>query len=365
MRFLLAVSLACSLPVAAQKPSPWELEPSETTADLRGVHAVGGGVVWASGTGGTVLRSQDSGFEWQSCATPPSAEKLDFRAIWAWDDQTAVVMSSGTGALSRIYKTTDGCAHWTLLYTNPDKDGFWDGMVFQSRDKGYLLGDPIGGKFVLLHTTNGGQNWTRSDPAGFASADGAPGAFAGSNSSLLAGAQDQPKFGTAGGFVYAQTFRVHVPVSASGEHSPSTASEMWSRTATPLASNKPSAGIFSLAVRPAPVFTLMAAGGDYLQPDMRTGTAAYSQDNGLHWTASSIPPGGYRSAVAWDAELKLWVTVGPNGSDISRDDGRTWQPLEHAPADTPKGGEWNALSLPWAVGPHGRIGKLNPELLPK
>ena len=69
--------------------------------------------------------------------------------------------------------------------------------------------------------------------------------------------------------------------------------------------------------------------------------------------------------MAWDADLKLWVTVGPNGSDVSRDDGRTWQPLEHAPADAPKGGEWNALSLPWAVGPHGRIGKLNPEALRK
>ena len=160
MRFLPALFLATSSLAYAQTSSPWQLEPSETTADLRGVHAVGGGVVWASGTGGTVLRSQDSGFEWQGCATPPGAEKLDFRAIWAWDDETAFVMSSGPGDQSRLYKTVDGCAHWTLLYMNPDKDGFWDGLVFRTKEEGFLLGDPVGGRFTLLHTVDGGKSWS-------------------------------------------------------------------------------------------------------------------------------------------------------------------------------------------------------------
>lgn len=78
---------------------PWVLEKSGTTAGLRGIHAVGGGVAWASGTNGTVLRTEDGGYEWQSCAMPPGAEKLDFRGVWAWDDNTAMVMSSGTGDL--------------------------------------------------------------------------------------------------------------------------------------------------------------------------------------------------------------------------------------------------------------------------
>ena len=42
-------------------------------------------------------------------------------------------------------------------------------------------------------------------------------------------------------------------------------------------------------------------------------------------------------------------TVGPNGTDISTDDGRYWC--------------WNALSLPLVVGPHGRIGKLRTDAL--
>jgi hypothetical protein len=163
--FLLLFGVACA--AAAQssysQATPWQMEQSGTTADLRGVHATGGGVVWASGTGGTVLRSEDSGFEWQSCAMPPGAEALDFRAIWAWDANTAMVMSSGTGDLSRLYKTTDGCAHWTLLYTNPDKDGFWDALQFIDRQNGYILGDPVGGSLTLLRTEDGGTHWTRTE----------------------------------------------------------------------------------------------------------------------------------------------------------------------------------------------------------
>jgi hypothetical protein len=43
--------------------------------------------------------------------------------------------------------------------------------------------------------------------------------------------------------------------------------------------------------------------------------------------------------------------VGPNGTDISTDDGKNWQPLKPSPDDPPDADKnWNALSLPFAVG---------------
>ncbi len=113
---------------ASSSHAQWTLQTSNTTADLRGIHSIGGGVAWASGTNGTVLRTEDGGYVWQSCTVPPGAEKLDFRGIQAFDANTAIVMSSGKGDLSRLYKTTDGCHSWKLLFTNPDKDGFWDAI---------------------------------------------------------------------------------------------------------------------------------------------------------------------------------------------------------------------------------------------
>ena len=75
-------------------------------------------------------------------------------------------------------------------------------------------------------------------------------------------------------------------------------------------------------------------------------------------------PHGYRSAVAYDPTQKLWITVGPNGTDISRDDGKNWTPLKPTAQDPPDADKnWNALSLPFVVGPKGRIGKLRPEAL--
>ncbi len=101
---------------------------------------------------------------------------------------------------------------------------------------------------------------------------------------------------------------------------------------------------------------MVAVGGDYKKPGDSAGTCAFSSDGGLHWLPAVKPPHGYRSAVQWNEALKLWITVGTNGSDLSRDDGRTWQLLDD--------GNWNALSLPFIVGPNGRIARLNPSALP-
>jgi len=66
------------------------------------------------------------------------------------------------------------------------------------------------------------------------------------------------------------------------------------------------------------------------------------------------------------SKTKTWITVGPNGTDISTDDGRNWHPLKPDLAfnNTPDADQhWNALSLPYAVGPHGRIATLRPSAL--
>src|SRR6266567_6456316 len=139
----------------------FDIEDSNTTASLRGIHNIGGGVAWASGTNGTVLRTEDGGYLWQTCTIPPGAEKLDFRGIQAFNENTAIVMSSGLGDLSRLYKTTDGCQTWKLLFTNPDKEGFWDGLV-ADKAGGVVIGDPVDGRFAIFSSANNGhQRWFR------------------------------------------------------------------------------------------------------------------------------------------------------------------------------------------------------------
>ncbi len=155
------------LVLAATAQAQWTIQ-TPTTADLRGIDNVGKGIAWASGTNGTVLRTEDAGYLWQACTIPPGAEHLDFRGIQAFDANTAIVMSSGPGDQSRLYKTTDGCQTWTLLFTNPDKTGFWDALRFEAPNpqlirptrRGVIVGDPVGGHFPIFISSDLGNTWT-------------------------------------------------------------------------------------------------------------------------------------------------------------------------------------------------------------
>ncbi len=352
-------ALALILISAASARAQWEMEDSHTTADLRGIDNVGGGVAWASGTNGTVLRTGDGGYLWQACAVPPGAELLDFRGVQAFDANTAIVMSSGKGDLSRLYKTTDGCQTWKLVFTNPDKDGFWDAIQIEPPDEfmgtqnfGVILGDPVGGSFVIEWSNDSGDTWKRVDRPLSRQDEGA---FAASNSALVADWDD-------GFFLF-------------GTGGPDGARILWnwpsddgwsSRRIMAFGSGS-SSGIFSIALNwTGASVIVVAVGGDFTKPDQPRGTAAWSIDGGKHWAGARTFPHGFRSAVAYDADAKTWITVGPNGTDISTDDGKNWRALHpdaamHEAPDADK--DWNALSLPFVVGPHGRIGKLNPKAL--
>jgi hypothetical protein len=337
----LAVFLAAPLLSHAQ----WQMQDSHSTASLRGIHAVDTNVVWATGADGTILRTQDGGAHWEHCATPGGAEKLDFRGVWAWSAEVATTLSSGPGDQSRVYLTNDGCLHWTEEARNTEKEGFWDAIAFnvgsgtQART-GILVGDPVNGRFATL-TLLPERSWqpdekscsAREGEAGFAASDSSIFAFGSQRYILVTGGKGGPRALLSPLLAYSDSKKECLPVEL------------------PLAGGSDSAGAFSVSFRDLKHGVVV--GGDYKKPDDGTRTAAWSADGGRQWTAASKPPHGYRSAVAWDPQASAWIAVGTNGSDISRDDGKTWERLDD--------GKWNAVSPPFAVGPGGRIGRLRQD----
>jgi len=370
---LLRCGLAALALSAATAQAQFQIQTTHTTASFRGIHALSPQVAWASGTAGTVLRTTDGGTTWQPCTTPPGAEKLDFRGIQAFDDKTAIVMSSGKGDLSRLYKTTDACHSWTLLFTNPDKDGFWDAVKFSDASHGFILGDPItvpgttGKRFVLKQTFDGGKSWTSWEQKVPTLALGEnAAAFAASNSSLILKDKFVAIIGIGGkdGSALIDTMTHSIGICNCNPMPPES---LWNdKLNVSTSSEAPfpkteSAGIFAIAENR---FFLIAVGGDYKLPDSSEQTAAYKGTGSIKWSSPQTPPHGYRSSVAYDPTTKTWITVGPNGTDISTDDGRNWQPLKPAANEQQDADQnWNALSLPFVVGPKGRIGKLSPDTL--
>jgi photosystem II stability/assembly factor-like uncharacterized protein len=377
LSLLLSVSIAAAAHSQVPMPhtlSAWQLQNSGSTASLRGIDTVDGTVAWASGTEGTVLKTTDGGAHWQKCAVPDEAKDgatLDFRGVEGWDAQTAIVMASGPGEKSRLYKTNDGCRTWKLLFRNPDApNGFFDSFWLND-ERGMLLGDPVGGKFVLFKTSNGGKTWKREPPEGLILHGRSLAAFAASNNSIARGNRQFAWGFVTGGKDGAVLFnRLSDPEEegASGLVGRMVRKKVgWKTSSIALTHGAESSGAFSIAYR-YPVTTgicqeckfednsrFVAVGGDYQKPNESAGTAASSTDGGWTWTAAVKPPHGFRSSVQWSEALKVWIAVGTNGSDVSRDDGKTWQPLDD--------GNWNALSLPFVVGPNGRIARLGPAAM--
>ena len=330
-------ALAGAWPAVGQS---WTPQTSNTSVALRGVSAVSERIAWASGAKGTFLRTTDGGGAWTPGVVPGAAD-ADFRGVVALSDKSAYLLSSGAGPLSRLYKTGDGGVKWDLLMVNPNPKGFWDAIAMWDPLHGILLGDPVNGRFDI---------WTTSDGVTWVQQKGPPalpqeGAFAASNSSLtVRGARDAwfATGGVGGGRVF---------------HSDDSG-KSWSVAKTPLRHDSESAGIFSIAFSTARHG--VTVGGDYTKPNEGADSIAITEDGGKTWVAPAASLPGYRSAVAYLEDRKIWIAVGPSGSDVSLDGARTWKSFDAA--------AYNAMSfygsVGWAVGPGGAIASISVGRVP-
>jgi photosystem II stability/assembly factor-like uncharacterized protein len=324
--------------VAALTAAPaWTAQTSGVTARLRGVSAVSGRVVWASGANGTILRTADGGTTWEKLPVP-GGETLDFRDVDAVDERTAYALSIGPGEASRIYKTADAGKTWTLQFTNHDPKAFYDAMAFWDASRGVALSDSVDGAFVIAMTTDGGRQWTRIPAAGLPPARAGEGAFAASGTNVAVLGSRDVWIGTTAGRVL---------------HS-SDAGRTWTVTATGIATGD-STGIFSIAFRDAQHGIVV--GGNYRKETEAVDNAALTNDGGSTWT---LVKGlhGFRSVVTYVPRTNgpVAIAVGPSGADRSPDGGRTWEAVD--------GGGFDAFSVApdgqsgWGAGEGGRIARL-------
>ncbi len=342
---LFALLTGCTGRPAAFTNPHWEAQASGTEARLQAVSIVSESVVWASGTGGTYARTTDGGATWHA-GTVPGADTLEFRDVHGVDAQTAYLLSAGTGAASRIYKTTDGGATWALLFTNPEPEGFFDCFAFWDATHGLAFSDSIEGRLYLL-VTEDGATWTRIPPETLPPALPGEGAFAASGTCVVTLAGGHVWFGTGASGVAARVFH-------SADYG-----RTWAVSETPLVSDTPTAGSYSLSFRDETHGAVL--GGDYARRDtLLARTVATTSDGGATWMLAAPAP--LRGAVFGatfvpGAATPTLVAVGPDGSAYSTDNGGKWARLDSVEY-------WSVAAFApdavWAVGPEGRIARLRP-----
>jgi photosystem II stability/assembly factor-like uncharacterized protein len=317
----------------------WSVLTTGVDTNLRGVSVVAGDptgqktTIWASGSNGAILRSTDSGKQWEHL-TVAGGQSLDFRGVQAFDENIAYVISSGEGEKSRIYKTTDGGKSWEMQYTDKRKEFFLDGIACISVTNCFALSDPVDGKFLVLHTSDGRQ-WKELPNAAMPIAFAKEGSFAASNASLLLYGDTEIYFATGG--PAARVF--HSAGMGKG----------WTVTETPVLNGNAPQGIFSLARSGD---TMVAVGGDYTKPERTERVAAYSLDQGQTWKLAEKGPRGYRSAVAKYGTG--FIAVGPNGADTSAD-GIRWVSAGKLDLNAVAAFGGNG----WAVGAHGAAARFS------
>ncbi len=310
----------------------WESLEPPSDASLRGLSVASDRIIWASGSGGTWLRTVDGGVTWDT-GIIAGLDNVDFRSIHAFDANNAVVASAGQP--SQIYRTSNGGKSWELIETLSE-EAFLDGMGFYKK-VGLVFGDPVAGEWMVLKSEDEGITWE------------------------VLGNLPIPKEGEAGFAASTSSIALRknmVVIGSGGAESNLIISldqgDSWTKIKSPLVQGEPSQGIFALSFWEDKRVVLV--GGDYLKPTDKKGTVGVFDLKSMKWMdiESTLP--GYRSGVEFWATEKVLIAVGTTGSDFSKDGGLSWESISeegyHAVKTDPKG------KVILASGGNGKIAKL-------
>jgi photosystem II stability/assembly factor-like uncharacterized protein len=319
----------------------WDSQNSGVKTSIRALCSVDARVCWFGTGKGTIGRTTDGGKSWERFIVK-GAEDVEFRDVEAVDAMRCVAMSVGEGEASRIYRTADGGKTWQLGYQNKAPKGFFDGMAFWDAENGILAGDPVDGHLFLLRTADGGATWKRMDSTPKMKVGEHAFAASGTHVAVVPGG--------------------HVWVGSGGQVArvfySKNFGKSWVALDTPVIAGEASTGIFSIAFKNSQEG--IAVGGDYTKEAVGERNAIETSDGGKTWRllkyAARPSVFSFRSCVRYVQDAEMVIVVGPDGCDVSRDEGKTWNPFGDQGFHAVSVGE--SSTAIWAAGSNGRLARL-------
>jgi photosystem II stability/assembly factor-like uncharacterized protein len=111
---------------------------------------------WVCGSGGVVLVTTNNGYNWLSVGTngiPSNAELITIGA----KARDTVLTAGRIGATTYVYRTVNRGANWQQVFSQAN--GQINSIWIRNSSTGFMIGNPVGGRWSLWKTTNGGLNW--------------------------------------------------------------------------------------------------------------------------------------------------------------------------------------------------------------
>lgn len=307
--FLLVILNGFSTNIFSQRKILPQVEVLHTGAktSLRGLSVVNNNVVWVSGSNGMVGKSSNAGKNWKWMVVK-GFEENDFRDIEAFDANTAIIMSIADPAY--ILKTTDGGETWKVVYENKTKGMFLDAMEFRDPLNGFVIGDPVDGRFFMAKTSDGGNSWKELAAEQRFVADSGEAFFASSGTN------------------FRYLFNRSIIMASGGKNS----RLFYDKTVfnLPMTKGKETAGTNSIAVydnfKKGKANKIIVVGGDFTADSLIDKNCFVSNNGGKSWDRPKSPPNGYRSCVEF-LNKETIVTCGLNGVDYSYDGGKNFHSI--------------------------------------
>jgi photosystem II stability/assembly factor-like uncharacterized protein len=306
MRMVFGLCLVLSAFAVAGQSLP-KLEMINAPRDLTfwAISAVDENVAWVSANHGTIGRTFDGGKHW-SFTQIKGREALEFRSIYAFDANTAIIANVGSPAY--VLRTMDGGLNWSIVYNSDSPDAFIDGIDFWNKKEGMVYGDPLNGRMFQITTRNAGENWMVKLSLSPVLADGEA-SFASSGTGIRCVGENMAVIATGG--LVSRLFTSNDK------------GRTWQASDPMLPQGSKTGGIFSVAFANEKHGVLV--GGDFAD-SLAADLARYTTDGGRIWIMPASSPGGTRWCTEFISE-SVAVAVGPTGGDITLDGGRNWIPL--------------------------------------
>ncbi len=259
---------------------------------IRALEAVSEKKVWFAANHGVWGYTEDAGKTWHIDSIKVDTTYPQFRSIAVLNDSTVLLLSVASPGY--LFKTTNKGKTWQLVFTNPDKDIFYDCMYFYNSTCGIALADPIGGCCHVIRTSDAGATWTLVDCGNITKPAKGEACFAASNSNIAV-YSNNVWFVTGG--MRARIF-----------HSDDMGNHFRAYN-TPLPEGDKMTGIFSVDF--CDNLTGVIAGGNYVKSDSTDVTMAITNNGGVTWKPISSKKPIFGSCIKFRNANEFYIT----GSD--------------------------------------------------